>query len=282
MATQVQAQDKTITVDGAKLHYLDWGTAGKPTMVLLHGFTSNAHTWDDFAVASCPDYHILALDQRGHGESDWAKDGNYATEAYVSDFDGFCDALNLRSFVLMGHSMGGRNSMAFTARYPDKVQKLILVDIGPATATASSGSSRISQGVIARPPDFDSMEAVMEYMKENASPYSTEEALRSRLQYSTKRLPNGKIGWCYDLETFRKQRQNPVPPPADQWPVIRSINCPTLIVRGADSDVLSPEVAHQMEETMPNPRLVEIQRAGHGVPTDNPVDFLAAVRSFLK
>lgn len=281
MTTQVQPEDKTITVDGANLHYLDWGTAGKPTMVLLHGFTSNAHTWDEFAAACCRDYHILALDQRGHGESDWAKDGNYTTEAYVSDFNRFCDALNLRSFVLMGHSMGGRNSMAFTARYPDKVQKLILVDIGPATAAASLGSSRISQGVIARPPEFDSMEAVMEYMKENASPYSTEAALRSRLKYSTKQLPNGKIGWRYDLETFREQRQNPAPPPADQWPVIQSITCPTLIVRGVDSDVLSPEVAHQMEETMPNPRLVEIQRAGHGVPTDNPGDFLAAVRSFL-
>jgi len=98
MTIRVQPQDKTVTANGLKLHYLDWGTAGKTTIVLLHGLRGHPHSWDSFSEVMCKDYHVLALDQRGRGDSDWAKDGNYTTEAYVTDLAGFCEVLKLDSF----------------------------------------------------------------------------------------------------------------------------------------------------------------------------------------
>ncbi|MCH7891434.1 MAG: hypothetical protein IH921_08025, partial [Gemmatimonadetes bacterium] len=92
MTTKVQPQDKTVTANGLKLHYLDWGGAGQTTMVLLHGLRGHAHSWDDFSLAACQDFHVLALDQRGRGDSDWAKDGDYTTPAYVADLAAFAPA----------------------------------------------------------------------------------------------------------------------------------------------------------------------------------------------
>lgn len=278
MTTQVQPQDKTVNANGHTLHYLDWGTFGKTVMVLLHGLRGHAHSWDDFSSALCQDYHVLALDQRGRGLSDWAKDGDYTTEAYVADFAGFCEALKLDPFILVGHSMGGRNGMAFTAQYPKKVRKLILADVGP--SLDPRGVKRISQEIINVPEEFDSFEAVVDYMgKQNR--YASDVVLRRRLQHATKELSNGKVGWRYDLLIREQRRQGTTPPLGDMWPVVRNIACPTLIVRGADSDVLSPEIAARALEAIPNSQLVEVPLASHMVVEDNPGEFLAAVRRYL-
>ena len=278
MTTQVQPQDKIVTANGLNLHYLDWGAVGRPVVVLLHGLRGHAHSWDNFSEAMCRDYHVLALDQRGRGDSDWAGDGDYSIDAYVADLFGFCEALGLDSFILAGHSMGGRNSMVFAGRYPKSVEKLVIVDVGP--VLDPRGAQRIRQEIIAVPEEFDSFEAVVEYMAKH-NRYASDVVLRRRLKYATKELANGKIGWRYDLE-IREQRRRGVPPPADDlWPLLRSITCPTLIVRGADTDILAPEIAQQMLDAIADSRLVEIQRAGHMVVEDNPDDFLAAVRSFL-
>ena len=145
MTTQVQPKDKTVTANGHRLHYLDWGREGQPVMLLAHGLRGHAHSWDDVAAAFCGDYQVLALDQRGRGDSDWAQDGDYTTAAYVADLAGFCDSLNLEQFILVGHSMGGRNAMAFAGRYPEKLSKLVIVDVGP--ALDSRGSQRIADEI---------------------------------------------------------------------------------------------------------------------------------------
>jgi pimeloyl-ACP methyl ester carboxylesterase len=148
--------------NGLKLHYLDWGAPDHPPLVLLHGLRGHAHSWDDFSAAVCEDYHVLALDQRGRGDSEWAKDGVYTTAAYVADLADFSAALHLDSFILIGHSMGGRNGMAFSARYPDKVRKLVVVDISP--GGSSPGSSRIRHEISTMPEEFPSFEAVVDYI----------------------------------------------------------------------------------------------------------------------
>ena len=279
MTTRVQPQDKTVTVNGLKLHYLDWGAAGTPAIVLLHGLRGHSHSWDDFSAGMCQNYRVLALDQRGRGDSDWARDGDYSTDAYVSDLAEFCEALKLDSFILVGHSMGGRNSMFFAERYPGRVQKLIAVDMGP--IVDPRGAERIRQEIIAVPEEFDSFEAVVEYMsKQNR--FASDAVLRRRLLYATKELPNGKFGWRYDVAVRDPIRQGTSLTAEDLWPVVRNITCPTLIVRGMDTDILSPEASRQLIEAMPNAELVEIQRAGHMVFEDNPVDFLAAVRRYLQ
>jgi pimeloyl-ACP methyl ester carboxylesterase len=278
MVTQVQPKDKTVTVNGLKLHYLDWGSQGSPPMVLLHGLRGHAHSWDDVSAALCGDYRVLALDQRGRGDSDWAKDGDYSTSAYVSDLLGFCDALKLEKFTLVGHSMGGRNSMSFAGRHAHRLQRLIIVDIGPTVDPA--GGQRITQELIAVPEEFDSFEDVVQYMgRQNR--FASDAVLRRRLRYATEELPNGKIGWRYDLAAIREQRRNSTTPSEDLWPHLPNISCPTLIVRGKQSDLLTAEVSQRMMETLPNGTLAEVDRAGHMVFEDNPTDFIAAVKRWL-
>jgi pimeloyl-ACP methyl ester carboxylesterase len=173
--------------------------------------------------------------------------------------------------------MGGRNGIAFTARYPQKVQKLIVVDIGPAANPA--GSERIRSEILAVPETFDSFEAVVEYMgKQNR--YASAEVLRRRLQYATKPLPDGKIGWRYD-RAIREQWRQGTSTAEELWPEWRRITCPTLLVRGTESDVLSAAAARQMLDANPHASQVEVTRAAHMVFEENPDDFLAAVRPFL-
>ena len=278
MTTRVQPQDKIVTVNGLKLHYLDWGTEGRPMMVLLHGLRGHAHSWDDVSMALYQDYHVLALDQRGRGESGWATDGDYTGKAYVSDLVGFCDAVKLDSFTLVGHSMGGRNSLSFAGRHSDRLQKLVIVDIGP--TFDPRGSKRITQELREVPEEFDSFEAVVQYMSQG-NRFASDAVLRRRLRYSTKELANGKIGWRYDLAIREQRRHGTAPPPEDLWPVLPNITCPTLIVRGAETDLLPADVAQRMVEDLPDASLVEVQRAGHMVFEDNPEEFIRTVSGWL-
>ncbi len=278
MTTQVQPQSKTVTANGHTLHYLDWGTAGQPVALLVHGLRGHAHSWDDVSAALCEDYHVLALDQRGRGDSDWARDGDYTTGAYVADLAGFCKALALERFILIGHSMGGRNAMAFGGQYPEMLEKLVIVDVGP--TLDSQGSQRISEEIRSVPEEFDSFDAAFEYMNRQ-NRFASPEVMRRRVRYSTKELPNGKVGWKYDLLIREQRRNGTAPPSEDLWPALPQIPCPSLIVRGVETDLLSPEVARQMLTALPNATMVEIQQAGHMVFEDNPADFIAAVKDFL-
>jgi pimeloyl-ACP methyl ester carboxylesterase len=278
MTTQVQPIDKTVSVNGLKLNYLDWGNEGAPDMVLVHGLRGHRHSWDDFSALVCKDFHVMALDQRGRGESDWAPDGDYSTDAYVADLAGFSEVLGLNKFTLVGHSMGGRNSMTFGGKYPEKLEKLVVVDVGP--ESDPRGGARIAREIINVPEEFDSFEAVVEYMnKQNR--FASDRVMRRRLTYATKELPNGKIGWRYDLAIREARRQGISSPQEDLWPALSRIACPVLVVRGSETDLLTLEVAQRMIETFANGQLVEIPRAGHMVFEDNPDDFNAAVSRFL-
>ena len=126
MNTIVKPQDRTVDIDGLNMHYLDWGNPTKPTIVLLHGLRGHAHSWDDVSEALSPDFHVLALDQRGRGLTDWAKDGDYGIDAFVGDLVGFCGAVGLEKLSLMGHSMGARNSIAFADKHAHMLEKLVL------------------------------------------------------------------------------------------------------------------------------------------------------------
>ena len=128
--TTVQAQEKFVTVNNVRLRYLDWGTEGKPPMICLHGHSGQAHIWDEFAEAMSPYYHVYAFDQRGHGGSQWAGDG-YERDQFVEDLAALVDSFGFEKVTLVGLSMGGWNSILYTPDHQDKVEKVILVDIGP-------------------------------------------------------------------------------------------------------------------------------------------------------
>ena len=279
MTTQVQPQDKTVTANGLKLHYLDWGTAGKPAMLLLHGLMSEAHCWDNVAPDLCRDYHVLALNQRGRGGSDWAPGGDYSIDAYSADLEGFAKALGLGPIILVGHSMGGRNAMAYVARNPMAVSKLVIVDIGP--EIADSYMDRIAQLIDSIPTEFDSFDDVVKWQAQQALFASlSESGHRKRLKHSVKELPSGKLIWANDPE-IRNQRRQRGATARDIWAEVPNITGPTLIMRGVDSIPLPRDMALRMEQEIPNARLVEIQRAAHMIYDENPEDFFLELHKFL-
>ena len=278
MTTQVQPKSRNVIANGINLHYLDWGTEGQPPLVLLHGLRGHANVWEDVALALCNDYHVYSLDQRGRGDTDHAPGGDYSTDAFVADLKGFVDAVGLDKFILFGHSMGGRNSMAFAGQYPDRLERLCIVDIGPRIEPA--GGNRITEELRNLPPEFDSFEDALAHVQ-TGNRFAAESVMRRRLAGQSQELPNGKIGWKFD-PAIREQRINGTAAPAvDLWPTLERVTCPTLLVRGAETDLLTEETARRMVDTLAQGTLAEIERAGHMVFEDNPADFIAAVQGWL-
>ena len=279
MTTQVKYLDRTVNTNGIKLHYIEWGDPASPPLVALHGLRGHAHTWDSFSEPMSSQYHIYSFSQRGRGDSDWAPGGDYTGAAFLADIEGAIDALGLDNFVLMGHSMGGRNSMLYAGTHPEKVRKLILVDIAP--EGDPRGGARIRQEMINAKEEFDSFEDLMEAQK-RANPLCPEDVLRRRTTYQSKVLPNGKIGWRYDLEVRQQWREDRRPAPEDLWPYVENIPCPTLVVRGAESDILPMRVAEKVTQVMAQAEVVEVERAAHMVMEENPDKFTEVVKAWLE
>jgi len=269
-------QDFTLPLRGLRFHYLDWGTEGKPPFVCLHGGAQTAHSWDDFAPVVRNDYHVYALDQRGHGDSDWASDGDYSRDTQCADVEAFVSALGLSPFILTGLSMGGINAITYTARYPEKVRALIIVDVGPEIETR--GRENIQN--FTRIDALDSFEAFVE-RAHRFNPRRSLENLRQRLSHNLKQLPNGKWTWKFDQQRLNAGIRSGLGPEG-LWEDVRKIRCPTLIVRGGESDILTPEAAQRLQAAIPGSRLTVVPGAGHSVMGDNPTGFNAAVQEFLR
>src|SRR5687767_58852 len=131
--------ERDVKVNNGRLRLLDWGGEDRPPLLLLHGFTGHAHAWDTLSIALQPHFHVYALDQRGHGDSDPAD--NYNAVLAFDDLTGVLEQLGITSLVMVGLSMGGRNAMYFTAQRPQAVQKLVVVDIGPEISAKAGAPS---------------------------------------------------------------------------------------------------------------------------------------------
>src|SRR5215472_7346941 len=197
MTTAAEVQDRTVSLNGLRFHYLDWGNAGAQPLVALHGFTGHAHSWDNFALAMRDRYHVLSLDQRGHGLTDWASD--YHAARRVEDLAAFVAELQLTDFVLVGLSMGGRCVYQYTARFPDKVARLVIVDIAPESAT--DGTQRIAAS-IASQDVFDSPEEAF-LAARRANPRPSDDDVRARLTHGLMQTPDGKWTFRYDVALRR-------------------------------------------------------------------------------
>ena len=278
MTTQFKYTDKVVAVNGLKLHYQDWGDPALPPVIALHGFRGHSHSWDSFCEPMSSRCRLIALDQRGRGDSDWAPDKDYTSDAYVKDLEGFCLAMDLDRVTLVGHSMGGRNALLFAGRHPSMVSKLVVVDVGPESDPQSR--VRIKADIMESPEEYDSLEDLLQIQQKKWA-FISPEVLRRRLVYETKDLPNGKLGWRYDTEIRQQWREDRLPPSEDSWPVIARIPCPTLIVRADETDTLPLPVAQRMTEVMPQARLEHVEQATHMVMEDNPQGFLRVVQDFL-
>lgn len=284
MTTQLKPADKFRTVNGLKLHYLDWGSEAAQPMLLLHGGTGNAHLWDVLARSMHQQYHILALDHRGYGESEWAADPDtYTTDHYVSDIAALTEELGLDQFVLAGLSMGGRNAMVFAGTYPSRVARLIIADAGPGPLdpAVQTPPRQTREDMRAAAEEFDSLDAAVEWAHQyEVYRRASREWLRRYLDAGLKPLPNGKLTWRFDKAIRERQRQGGGGNPP-VWDIVSKIACPTLVIRGAESPSFAPEVARRMLEVIPHSTLVEVPNSGHAVVWDNPQAFGAAVHGFL-
>ena len=269
---------KYVNVNGIRLRYLDWGTRGLPPMVCLHGHTGQARIWDEFAEVMRDSYHVYAVDQRGHGESAHALDG-YARDRFVEDLAAFADALELERFTLSGLSMGGWHSMLYTAEHPDRVERIVMVDIGPEPseeAVAASGSRPLT------PMAFDTIEEAVAWMR-SGNPWASDARLLKDAQDKMKQTDDGLWTWKADHDLFNV----PLPDMSDPdligryWSALETIPCPILEVRGSESPLVSDAVLDRMKAAANDLTSVDVADAGHVVTVDKPREFIAATREFL-
>jgi pimeloyl-ACP methyl ester carboxylesterase len=271
-------------VNGLRLHYVDWGGEGKPPLVLLHGFSAQARYWDGFAVHMRDAYHVYALDQRGHGESEWAVD--YGPETMPADLAAFVDQLGLERFTLVGHSMGGGVAFRYAAAHPERVERLVIEDSAlpsPERPPVLNPDNSV-QRALAR-DTFEDEEAVVAHLMRQ-SPGVGEERLRAVIPQWYRRREDGRYTFKFDPALRGRLRTAADPEQHRQSATelrarLQALTVPVLVVRGEQSDILSPEAAADTVAALPRATLVTIPAAGHNVHTENPRAFRAAVREWL-
>ncbi len=275
-----QSTDCYVEANGLKFHYLDWGNPDNPPLVLLHGVGQTCHTWDLFAAAMSPHFHVMAFDQRGHGDTDWAPDKDYSRKTMVKDAEAFTTALGLDRFFLTGMSMGGANSLAFTGQNPDRVEALVVVDIGP--RVENKGVQHI-RNFMKDFREFDSLDDAAAVIHKFNPRRPLEIIRKYTVMYNLKQLPSGKWTWKYDTYFSEGHSRGDVKQMEQELSTeVKKISCPTLLVKGAESDVLSLDGARLLQAAVPGSEFALIPGAGHSVMGDNPPAFEAAVREFYQ
>ncbi|OGB22450.1 MAG: hypothetical protein A3I66_04060 [Burkholderiales bacterium RIFCSPLOWO2_02_FULL_57_36] len=266
-----------IVLGSMRFRYLDWGKNGRP-LIFLHGGGLNAHTWDLVCLSLREQYHCLALDLRGHGESDWSPECDYSVEAEVKDLEAFVDALGLKDFVLVGMSLGGLSAIVYAGRHSLKMAGLVLVDVGPKiNAAAAERIRRFMTSV-------DELESINHFVASAAQIgiRRQQRVLRNRLLHNLRRLPNGKWTWKHDQRRWRRAKApDMVAGLSELWADVRRIQCPTLVVRGAFSDVFRDEDAEQLARELLSGRWVRVESSGHNVQSDAPRALVRALQDFF-
>jgi pimeloyl-ACP methyl ester carboxylesterase len=263
--------------DDVRLHHVDWGNHGAHTIVLVHGSRLHAHVWNHFSRGFNARYHIIALDQRGHGESGWSPQGRYEIEEFYEDLRAVVKARELSRFTLIGHSLGGRVSMLYAHRHPELLERLVLVDITPGRPP-SRAAAAASEETRTAPGEFDSQEDALAHLARRmprAPAFLVEESVRHGLRP----IGDGRYVWKYDPAFLGARRSRAAF--IDLWPVVKSIDTPTLLQYGSHSDVVDRDLAARMAQTMPRCTVERIEGAGHGLFTDQPEAFAESVERFL-
>ena len=272
------ANSHFVVRDSVRLHHLDWGNHGAHPVVLVHGVRLHAHVWNDFGRRFSDRYHVLAVDQRGHGDSGWGPEEQYHLEEFYRDLRAVVEARGLKRFTLVGHSLGGMVSMLYAQRHPQELERLVLVDISAGRPPVPPGTdlSRVTE--TPPPRDFDSPEDAAQYLAglmKLAPGHMVEESAKHGLRLT----PAGRYTWKYDPALLGTRRP-PVAPP-DMWQLVGGISTPTLLQYGAKSRVVTPELAQRMRDSMPDCTVERVEEAGHALFTDRPEEFARSVERFL-
>jgi pimeloyl-ACP methyl ester carboxylesterase len=275
-------EDHHVVLRGMRLHYLDWGGPdrglGVAPLLFLHGGGLTARTWDLVCLALRDRFHCFALDQRGHGDSEWSPGLDYDTDAHVGDLEMLVEHLGLERPVLVGQSMGALNGLTYASRHADALTALVLVDMTP--DVRMQGAKRIFD-FVAAPGELDSVEDFVERAIE-FNPSRDPRLLRRSLLHNLRQLPDGKWTWKYDRRAMTRDRFDKI---SGEVSAVRdrlgAVTCPTLVVRGQRSDVVTEESAAALAAALPSGVWTTVPDAGHTVQGDNPRALASAVQAFL-
>jgi len=262
-----------IAAAGLRLNCLDYGGDANPALLFLHGGSAHAHWWDYTAPNLTDQWHPLAIDQRGHGDSDWSEQWSYGSSHYVEDIHAIVSNWKHGAPVLIGHSMGCHNALLYAATHPDSPRAIVVVDIAPDYSQRAVDFLRtFADKSPRRFASFD--EACANFRLLPRETKATPEVLRHLAKFTFKQLDDGS--WTHKLD-----RRTLIREPIDIWPILQNVRCPALIVKVSDSFVLDREVARQMASKMARGTMTEVGNSFHHVMLDNPVAFVKTLREFL-
>lgn len=275
MQTIPGSTNRSIEARGLRFHYLEWGTPDRPPLVLLHGLTGHAHTWDHMSRDLANRYRVLAPDQRGHGDTGHA--ATYSTRDFVDDVEALRAAWGLERFVLMGLSMGGHNAMAYALAHPQRVSHLVVIDIPPRLRREAWLQSE--QG-----------SEIQRIAREGHRPFASVDAAFAEARKGNNTAPDDKLRYRTELNLIPTDaglmlkwdpKVQVLWEPEDLTERLPQLGMPVLLVRGGKTLVLPAGTAAEMVAAIPDEELVEVPESGHSVPTDRPEELTALVMEWL-
>jgi pimeloyl-ACP methyl ester carboxylesterase len=273
----VRYTSRNLVVNGLRLQTLEWGDPAAPPVLVLHGGNQTSHSWDLVSLVLAPRYHVVAIDQRGHGDSEWPRDGEISTEAMADDAFQVIQTLGLVNPLVMGHSMGGQNTLRLLLEHPGVARRAVIVDIGP---EVSREGTAVIQAFIRDTREFDTVE---EYIERVATydVFRTREHITRTAKYNILRRPDGKLVSKHDLRRRATETATVRESARVTLAEVKAIALPVLVVRGGQSNVLAPEAAARFVQALPQGRLVTVPNCGHNVHSQNTPGFLDVVVPFL-
>ncbi|MGA2409858.1 MAG: alpha/beta hydrolase [Candidatus Binataceae bacterium] len=257
---------------GLALNAIDYGGAGKPPLLLIHGGSAHAHWWDFVGPAMTDRFHAIALDQRGHGDSPWMADWAYGSRHYVEDLEAVIGSWGLGRPVLVGHSMGGHNVTLYAGWHGETLLAVAAID---SPASYPQEAKDMLKEMAERPGKrFDSLEeAVANFRTIPNQTNATPEVLAHTAKYSFRQDSDGK--WMHKMD-----RRTMIREPISVWEFLPKIQCPMLYVRAGIS-ALQPWVPDKIISKVPNGRVTVVPDSHHHVLLDNPAGLVKVLREFL-
>ena len=264
----------SLSINGLRLRYLEWGAATASPVVLVHGGSAHAHWWDFFAAAIADTYRVLALDLRGHGDSEHADPPAYGVNDYARDLAAFITLLRLDRIHLIGHSLGAMIATTFANGHAHHLRSLVIVD-SQLRITPAGARYMLRLRNFPQPVYRDRQQALERFRLLPTQTAADEKTLRHVAAQSFHELPGG--GWTFKFDREALAHHEPL----DLTPLLRQLTCPILLVRGAHSTLLSPAALAALRAAAPQAAVAEVPASHHHVMLDNPPEFERAVRVFL-
>ena len=268
--------DQFIEIAGLRLHYQDYGAAGKPPMLCVHGSAAHAHWFDFVAAGFTGDHHVRAIDQRGHGDSQWdaTPAPDYSAARYAADLNEVAEKLDLRDFVLVGHSMGGLVSSVYASTYPGRARAFILIDSSISMPHERIASMREVGNREGR--SYATQEAFAAHFRlRPTGGTAATEVLRHLARHSGRQFSDGHWRYKFDRNVYAKRER------MGDFACWNHIKIPALLVKGDRSARISPEIVAEVKSRAPQVKVAEVAHSDHHITLDNPQGFVQVVNEFL-